>query len=473
MASRQLTIASFRAEENEEEELSRLLSRYPCRRIVVSTPAEILEQLPVLEQGVDAAVIPHRLISGGSALSTCLQLKAIPELAGIPTLALSNSKDKAVVEALYGAGADMLMFQPLDPNYLHYQLEALSRRKRSYDEELRRSRESRGLTHSTIYALNSTREGMLITNAECEAIFLNKAASMLLGLDKLKEDQNADAVIDQFEPTIREFRLRNRAAQTTGPEAPRAYAELSITRLDGRSFKAAVRVVELHGEVGECTGYAVSLSDLSELQLLANSMLQAERTRSICLMLAAGCKTLSGSEPLGTPTAPFSYLQNKLDAEPQQCDLNATLTTLLEIIDPVISPNVSIKIDIPNELLIAVRRSELLTLAGHLILHAIEFAGFSGETEISAEPTDETPGRVKFLVTSDSKRVTPPISHDLLADLIAGNFSRFIPGDGSSDKVFFGLQAAQAIGDKYKIYVEMKQVSETRLKIRAKLPLVT
>src|SRR5262245_27645451 len=139
-------IAIFEPEENERDALMRLFQRseYMVRTALI--PADLIREQQ--QDSFDCVIMPMRIKGGTTGLSTCLQLKSIEVLASIPVIALAG-KDLAIMEALYGAGADIAVPPPYDANQLYLQVAALARQKRSFDELLQRNIESSGLRLST------------------------------------------------------------------------------------------------------------------------------------------------------------------------------------------------------------------------------------------------------------------------------------------------------------------------------------
>ena len=106
------------------------------------------------------------------------------------------------------------------------------------------------------------------------------------------------------------------------------------------------------------------------------------------------------------------------------------------------------------------------------MLHAVEFAGRAGETTVSVD--DNVPGEgVTIMVTAKSRKVTPFIPNDHLANIIQGNLTPLGTTSRHENKLSMGLAAAQEIATKYRTAVEYQSGESGTMKIRTRLPIVS
>ena len=459
-----MKIAFFVPEESEKESHLRLFQRSEYLIRTAHVPADLIREQA--DDRFDCVILPMRLSGGTSALTTCLQLKSIDILASIPVIVLAPGKDLAILESLYGAGADIVLSPPYDVNQIFFQVCALARQKRSFDELLQSKVESSGLRLSTIAAFNSIREGILIFDLKLELIFANHSAYRMLGWDEQNlASDNGTQFIPLLQNFIDELGPKRGAAALTGRIQAK---ELQLLRKDGGRFRAVIRLSELDGQAG-AAGYAISISDLSEIDQLANILIQSDKTRSLSLFCAALCRNMLGNHSLGTPTSPLHNLETIVEAEECKAPVAATITALLELLDLVINPNLVVKTELNEHQQVAVRPSHLLQLSGHLLLHSVDFAGPGGELRLACENSDD--GCVVLSISALSRRVTPYVPNDQLSKLLQGELPVESRNSGEAT-LPFALIAAQNIADRYKSDVQIKNPYPHTLRLRVKLPVL-
>lgn len=465
-------IAVFEPEEKDSQVFSKLFSRSEYIVRTVKGCDDLLVALAEEGYPFDAAVIPLQLKGGSSGITTCLQLKAQTLLASIPIIGISSAKDPAITEAFYGAGADVVMLQPVEARLLYFQICALARQKRSFDEQVRKSYGDTGLQRSLISVFDTVRQGIVVYDAAAQAVFGNAALRLLLGLPQGLSPAQLQAEVAQFSPLIEEYRAQLKQADHSVVTS--AYKECQVVRADRQSFQGALRISHLGAAPNNIVGFALSLSDLTEEHQLFDIVRQSERTRTLGLICAAGCRNLFDSRTLGHPTAPLGFLEGMLGRDEPRLNLSRELTVLLEILDVVMSSQIGLKVKMEREFELAVRPADFFQLIGHLLLSAAQHASSGGDVEISARERSSEPGTVSILITSRSQRTTPLLPNDLISRIIRGDLWQMsAAGPSSADhKLALGLGAAQAIADRYRSYVELKDPSANERVIRVTLPMV-
>lgn len=464
-------IAVYKPDEDSLDDIMHIFARHEYSLRQVSSIDEIIDLEIDEGSAFDVAVIPLKLWDGSSGMTACLRMKSVEKLAARPILGLSISTDKSLLQSFYEMGADCVMSAPFNADHVFFQICALTRQLASFDEALRRHNEGSGLSRSITTAFDCVREGLLIFNSDYELTFCNFNGRSLFGLSTPPTKDDAVVLEKYFRSFLTEH--EKLAGKQSNEQYPATTFEENITRIGGQSFAGTFRVTTLRAQDGAPVGLAVAVTDLSELDQLTNTLTQAQRTRSLCL-LAAGCSlnflnATGGSDAGGIIVSPMLRLEEYLATTEKTCFLNSAITTLLEFIDLVISPNINIKVQVKNELRLAIRPADFFQLVGHMILHAVEFAGRSGETNISIG--DNVPGEgVTLLVISKSRKVTPFIPNDHLANIIQGNLTP--PGTTSrhENKLSIGLAAAQEVASRYRTSIEYQSNSGGAMKIRTRLP---
>jgi len=459
-------VALFRAAEEEFKQITTLLSRHEFSLRVVDQIDEILALINDEGSSFDAIILTTKLAGGASGISTCLSLKANSLLASIPILALMFSKDPAILEAFFSYGADAVMLSPFNADLVYYQLAALARQKRAFDEQVQSIKNSSGLQSSAIGALNSVRDALVLFNELREPIFLNESAEILLGVKTSELAGKAEELQTVFTPWLEEL-IQGQEAKKVQNFSSLSTFRRSLMRPDGQRFPAICKLTPLQAQGSRPMGFALRISDATDLDYLSNLRLQDLRLRSIALAAACGCMTLLSNVHGEPPLSPFNKLIKLLSQEPLCCELNPTVRVFLEILDLFISPRLKLKVNLKQEYRLAMRSSDLFQILGHTILYAIDQAGPDGETTISTESVDQA-GDLTLLISAENKRPSPLLPDDYLSQLSCGN----LPADyGDAADAVFGLEAAQEIADRYNKVIEYKQTPSS-VKVRLKLPLI-
>lgn len=453
-------VALFRGEGEEYKQLTTLFSRHEYALRIVDTIDDVLSLSQEEGSCFDVIALTVSLAGGESGISTCLSLKAQPALAPIPVLAMMFTKDTATLEAFFSYGADVVMIAPFNPDLLYFQIGAMARQKRAYDEQIEIACNTAGLQAPAISALNCAREGLLLLDDQQQPFFVNKAAEMLLGLEA---GLPAAALGEKLETSwLQELLL---SAKKAGPGG---YAfKRRISRLDGQSFNALGRIVPLGGAGGRPCAYAVGMTDGGDLERLSGMLLQGQHLRSIALIAAAAGLKLLADAYSQIPVSALSKLEEMLLEEPERCELNPTVQALLEIVDLLINPGINFKVDLKQECFLAIRRADLLQMLGHTVLYAVDQAGLDGEISLSTQ-TPDTSGGLTMIIAAHSKRPTPLVPDDHLHKLMSG---QALVESQQTARILRGLEAAQAVADRYGITIEFKS-SPATIKIRLKLPLI-
>ena len=434
-------IAIFRPHDKDLENLRALLSRHSDHLSIVESLSDLRQLLHQPGRPLEVVAIPSRLSSGASGMSTCLSLKADPELSSLPVLAVALVRDLASIEALFSYGADLVIAPPFDAELAHLQIKALARQRRAYSEALAQIRDGLGLTQASIEALDCAREGLLVFDKQKQPLFVNLAARRLLGL---REEDPITSVAY--------------LASLLDLQTPQALVRCSINRVSGQRFSALVRSIPILGEASNTAGFALGISNAAELDQLQANLVQAQRLRELTLLCAAGAL----HSHRGTPNALLERLKTSLEQEQPLCELDGVALILLEILDFVMSPGVSTRVDVPRHCKVAWRFSDAFRMLGLILLQAVEHAGVQGEVNITAQ--EHEPDKVRLQISSDSRHYDGD-GTDALSELIQGYLS---PPDPTGNKPLTGLEPAQKLAELYHTKIEYKKLG-AKLKIRLDL----
>lgn len=461
-------IAIFKPAEEESGAITALFQRHEYSIRSVSNVQEVMQLIVEEDASFDCVIIPPRTEGGAGGVNLCLQLKTNEALAAIPILALVSSKDRAALQSLYGAGVDVVMLAPFDPDLIFMQIGSLSRHKRAYDELVQHHYEDSGMRHSSISAFNSIREGLIIFDRDYAVTFINSPGATLLGVKRNHSMEHIEGSIKQFVTLIEKHEeLMKQAIQETSATQDVSSFSMLVSRLDNRTFKAEARVCTLLGKHGQTVGYSVAFSDLSGVLQLSQLLRQAQRTRSLSLLTAAGCLRLLGGNP-ATTQAPLQAIQQMLEQESPGTSLGAMVTFLLEILDLIIPSGVEVKVKVKHDYLVAVRPSDLFQILGQLTLLAAENVTLGGEIVLDSE-VNRSAQYIEFIVTSYAETRLRFLHDDLVSLIIEGSLAH--TSNSEQETVSKGISAAQGIAARYGSKVEYRRVSDLEMRASVYLPL--
>ncbi|NLF24345.1 MAG: PAS domain-containing protein [Deltaproteobacteria bacterium] len=464
-------VALLLAAEEEQPLLRGAFHRYSYCLREVNGLHEVIQLHAEEGAPFDLIAIPLQLFDQTSGVSACIQARTTPELSSTPIMALSSSRDKVVLQAFYNAGADVVFAAPFDADMVFMQIGALARLKRAFDEELNQSCHDSGLLHPVVAAFQSVREGLLLIDTNYNVIFANQAARQMLGIRESRIETDLAIIGEQFKNFLKQHgSLMQGHAPTQKSSLLQSSHEANVRRVNGDAFKADLSITSLLRRGDATAGYSLAITDLGEIRHLSNTLVQAQRTKSLCLLTTAACLHWLASYQRGGRIAAIPYIDQLLQQAPRSCPLNATLTALLEVIDLVSNPDVSVRVRIEQDLNLAVRASDFFQLIGHIVLYAVEYVGVSGE--VLVETGANIPGEgVTITVGAHSRRITPFQSQDRISQLIQHDFLQVTEDSEDLLELDAGLLAAQKIAERYRTFLECQNQGETTFKVRLKLPI--
>lgn len=374
MSPTNLTIAVFRG--TETETLLRASGRQ--RPEVTLWPLDSCGELCTggSAAGVrfDALVVPLRLADGQSGVTIGLRCRTIEHLTAAPLIGLAASRERPLLTPFFGAGIDVILAPPLDPEYLALQVSALLRRNRALEEHAATVARHLAPEHPLLPALQCVSEGVALISHTGELLVINSSARRLLGIP-------TDAPLATLGPMA--VQLNAVVAQRSPGPAETAEIRATVTRVDGRPVGITVRVQSIYPPTGEPPVTALVLTDTAPLAQLENLLEQDQRTRSLALLGAAGCYNLLTSRG-GPHHSLVPQIEHAVVGARSECSLGAAVTALLEVLDVAMNPGASVRIDLAVDEPVGVRVGDLFLILGHLILHCVARAGIGGATTITS-----------------------------------------------------------------------------------------
>ncbi|MBX7136696.1 MAG: hypothetical protein K1X83_01845 [Oligoflexia bacterium] len=448
-----------------------LFSRHDYELRPVVNLAELLAW-PVSEQAeLDCVVVPLRLRDGSSGVGACLQLKSNSVLTNTPIIGLAQTTDKPILQSFFEMGADVVLLQPFDADLLYLHIGSMTRQRRAFAETIQSLSVKISSKGEALDILNLAPSPMIVFSERLDLEFINNAALTLLGLEQQNGSQDALWIKENFEELIVNHRpSRPTPKNALGVEPAKLPANLAVTRPDGLVCRFAPEIVELIDKHGRIKYIALILHETAQLSQLHHSLLLGQRTRSVGLMTTAACIRLIESAYLGSGSSVLNCSQEFLEGLPKKSRLNLCLTRLLEFVDLLLSSGISLRVDVEENLDLAVTSTDLIQLLGQMLLYASEFIGGHGEIRIKGK--SDSPGNSAAIeISCISKRGLPFLPNPRLSRLLAGKFDED-PSEPSHSKLGFGLIAAQKIAQKYRSAIEFKSPSEQEFRVRVKLPAI-
>jgi CheY-like chemotaxis protein len=450
-------VALFNYDERERQAFQSLFTRQKYAVQSIEQVEDLIERISQGEQ-FDVAVVPTQLRQGASGVSTCIALKSNELLASLPVIALSHSSDKPPIQMLYEAGADLVIQPNHDPDLLYFQIGALKRMARSF-EDLSSNRERVTATSpANDDILDLIRDGVLIVEQNGSVLKINKVARALLALAEnidAEEIKDLEANVRNYVDHVRQIELARRF---------KGGAELPKTKAPGLGvFSGNISLTELGGTPPR---FVLYLIDTTEAGRLGATLAQSHRLRSLCLLSAATCRELLEANQSGKLGSPIASMEKLLASSSPGATLEPVVRYLLELLDPVLSTSVTLKVAVADKREINIPGPDLLQLTGHLMLEGIDFAGEAGEVVVSTGAVAE--GILTIMLSAHRNKEPAPGCRSLVSDLLDGDFSTLTRS--VADSIPAGLKAAQAIAGKYRTEVEFQLPTKGSIRMRLQVP---
>jgi PAS domain-containing protein len=464
---------------SEEPEFQAIASSFGRHAASLELVQNLEEAAALVNDGgapLQGILYPLRIRAGLTGISACVQSKAHPVLSLIPALGISPTKDRLVIDSFYGAGADCVFVVPFEAEQVLMQAVALTRVYQIVKERLAEERDTFALSSGVLSALNSLPEPLVIFDTAAGAKFLNSAAKRLVGIeqDAAIDPEKAHQFFLHLEPALETF-LRDCKPRTgLDPKTlGTTVTETDVVSASKQRIPVRCTLTPLVGERGGVLGASAHLQSFAELEDVKQSLLFAQRSHALSLLASAGMLKFLEQQHGGFPVAPVQRFISLSQKEDARCRLSPILTALIEILDSIVPPGLTIitkmGADIESsDLAVALRPSDALQLFGHILLHATRTSGIDGEVTLSAQLDTSPPSQaVVLLCTAEQGPSRALISRDLIGEATNLGVS---PTADKNGKLLVGLDAAQVLADRYHVRIEFKTTA-TSFKVRLRLPL--
>lgn len=436
---------------------------------VVDGPDQIISLIKEERAAFDAVILPPRGQAGDGGIIFVTQLRRYRELASTPVIAMCEKDEASVHRALLEAGAESILQAPFHPLSIRYQIQSLHRYRSSLEDETRQALARSGLRSTTAKALNCVREGILLFDTHSSVTFINTAAGRLLGISPDTETEEIDKVTNQFGPLLAEHsESAGRENRIGSNSLPISVAHCNMQRIGGGQVVGMVRILTLADERGREYGTAVTLTDLGEFSDLTAMIQQAQKSRSLSLIAAAGCLQLARSALGAKPISAADLFAMLSSQESPRASLNGTFTSLLETLDLIVPPAIQIKLALDREFTATLRPGDLFQVLGHLILEGVNFCGSGGRIDLNVSPIAGT-SSIRLTLEAEANRSVSFTPSDYFSSLLKGSIES--PTNGQ-EQVSYGVAAARQILKSYgDAPVSQEYPTERCLTLRVLLPI--
>ena len=169
--------------------------------------------------------------------------------------------------------------------------------------------------------------------------------------------------------------------------------------------------------------------------------------------------------------APIASFEAFLESCQASCSLELGIKETLELLDPVLEHDISLKVSVSNVNL-KVRLPDLIQILGHMILHTVDFVGQAGEIRISANANEGGSG-VSIQVLGRRLRSGRSDLLDLVTrSLELATSERATTSLSAAPKLPSGLKGAQKVAERYRASLEYQLPSGEQTKVRVTLPML-
>lgn len=454
----------------EDQESSPILQLFARRDIELRSITDVKDALELSDSGfpLDVIVLPPRLKSGKSLMTTCLQLKSENALALTPVVALLSSRDKAVLESLFGAGADCCFQAPYEPDLVHLQISAFARQRQLLDDQLERSQYATVFKGPAATLLNEIPHAIIFFSIEGEVTFANRLACQLAGAAENTDPSQLNFLWSDFSSFIlaqKEAPVVTAGSQRLWERRAHTISHRSSSRIEVVSD--AFRIMKGKKQIGYLVNFSLA-SDIARINFSLSSLLHIP---PLAFQGFAGCLLMLRKAFPSLPIKMHQRVKEMLrDNEQPAAPVGAIAQAVLETLDLVLTTSAEVKVNLRADKEVRIRFGDLFQLLSLITFHAVLMAGPQGETTITSELSDDE----HFLIVVVGAEFQEAFSsHPALAPFLRAMQGHLPAQDEDSEPAekLSLLECAQEIADIYRLRLEMKE-GPTFLKVRLKLPLV-
>ncbi len=327
-------------------------------------------------------------------------------------------------------------------------------------------------------------DGIVLFRADGAYLYSNTSAKKILGISKAKEGKSLNEVGNSYSEKLPDEEhayirdiihpiLQAHTSALNDPSVQRSDSSLTtegevlLRRFNQQTFPARVHTTTLTGQTASAYGYAITILDLSTRAHLDSLLQQSKRLEVFALhAMSIGLSVLKTTSS-GILISPLLRMAEKIEEQPAECQLSASMTTLTECFDFLLPANISIKIQMKVDGTLALREGHILQLVSYMALHAARYVGPGGEIALTTQDTG--PG-VMLSLEAESLQFIPETRGDPATTLLREEIQ--IPEDTplpESTSVPTGLIAAQKIASTYRTQIQYQQ-RDNFLRMRVELP---
>ncbi len=427
--------------------ITSLLGRFAHRVELVHDLDQARELVQHPLRPTQGLLIPLRLHDDSSGIKSCLEAKADPLLSQAPVVGLTPSRDRAILQSFYGAGADSVIPVPFDAEALFFQLDALVRAYRSIAEISAAGKDTLALSKGAVAALDATQEAIVLFDTDYSPVFANAAARSYLIAERGITPDQLSKLSNELKPSLR--------AALTGKALPTS---------ESKKNSLAATFTQLRGERGLPIGVAVRLAHLADIEYLSHNLEIALRSQALSLLGSAALLNSLTRAHGGYPLTPLHQFFSSISKETPLTPLGPLLTALTEVLDSVLPASLELTVHVEGEPTVSLRPSDATRLVGHLLLYTAMRCGKDGSIAVTAEH-DPSAKVVSLLIVGEHGKTRLGVQRDYVEECLSNAQGTQKGSDG--EKLVFGLEAAQTIADQYHLQLEYKtNASHTKVRMQ-------
>lgn len=358
----------------------------------------------------------------GQALSRYDDIKLLNEKRdGTLVVCLLWPETEHLLSELYDLGVNLIFLAPHKPELIQGRILAakqqfLRTHLASSPEDLRMKRES-----MLCQVIDAQQEALFVINELNQELIRNYKA------EKLLQSFNTDEQL-RFGKLLRKLCYDYSQQPLASEPSCQRHQVVSFSTTDGLSLTYKASISELAGDDQISSGWIISISDQEDLRFVGYLISQAQRSFALNFLLVAGISDLLENKPGYAGEAPLKLLEDLLEEQQPYCSLQATLFSLIEVLDCIWPTGTQLRINIDQDITIALSSSALTRLLGQLLLHAVIQAGIDGETEIDGEANKGSQHQT-LVITAKSALVPKNVFSAPLTDAVKSSLS----GQGGND----------------------------------------
>lgn len=377
-----ISIALLRPNKTVERELQLVFTGDRYKVKIFDTIEQIRQAQEIFAQEFSCYVIPLSN-TGRNSLTEHVINRLKKEANEIPIVCLFWPETETILSQVFEAGITLAFAAPHKPELIYKQIEACIKeriRLQSHDSSASADFEREQLLCQII---DAQQEAILVIDDHSQELIRNRQAERLWQLFDSSEQS-------RFEQLLQQLLLKHIHYVQSGSGPTNISRTMRFTTNDGSTLQYSVDFQRLHGSNELKDGWIINVSDQQDIRFAGHLIGQAQRSFALNFLLLAAVNNLLEGQNAKAEQAPLERVEEILSSEENHSSLQATLFSLIEILDCIWPAGTQVRVDIDMEIEINLSRSTLTRLLGQLLLHAVIQAGIEGETEISSETSQRS-----------------------------------------------------------------------------------